>query len=100
MTDQACSIPIVSIHRLRQDFPGKKISFEAEFSVEDFWAGTRAIFQEFEAIGAVPISVKCSASGTVFCSVIDSGQDLQSFAQNIANRNDLSIVRWTTALNF
>jgi hypothetical protein len=32
--------------------------------------------------------------------VIDSGQDLQRFAQNIANRNDLSIVRWTTALNF
>jgi hypothetical protein len=98
MAASTVSVPAESINRLRESFPDKQICFEADFVVQDFWAGVRSILAEFAAIDAVPIHVKCTASGNVHCAVIDSGKDLQALAANIANRNDLEILRWTTRL--
>lgn len=98
MSTSCVGVPVESINRLRASFPGKEICFEADFVVQDFWSGVRSILAAFEAIAAVPVQVKCTGSGSVHCAVIDSGRDLQGLADNIANRNDLEILRWTTRL--
>lgn len=99
MANSPVVVPVDSINRLREAFPGKEICFEAEFSVREFWTGMRAILDELQAIDVVPISVKCSSNGSVHCSMIDRGKDLQRFAHNIASQDDLEVVRWTTRLN-
>ena len=99
MAASTVGVPVDSINRLRESFPGKQICFEADFTVQDFWTGLRGILDEFQAIDAVPTAVKCTGAGGVHCAVIDSGKDLQALAANIANRNDVEIVRWTTRLN-
>lgn|GEM_PF-5046365 len=98
MATTPVGVPVDSINRLRESYPGKEICFEADFAVQDFWNGVRTILEAFQAIEAVPVAVKCNGAGGVHCSMIDSGKDLQDLAAHIANRNDLEILRWTTRL--
>lgn len=94
------TIPVDSIHSLRESFPGKPLIFEIDLAVEDCWDGLEHLAGEFRRAGARLRLLRATQSGMISCTVVDGGSDLSQLAASLAPGRGISIAGWTTRIQY
>ncbi len=94
----AAVLPVDTIRRTRQDFPGRRLSYEIQLE-SDGWRGLAALAQACDAAGLKLVTLKCVANGNIFCALADDGSaDLDALARGVQAAGTVS--GWTTLVLF
>lgn len=94
------AIPVDSIQRLRDCFPGISLIFEIDLAVDDCWDGLEHLAGEFRRAGARLRLLRATQSGVISCTVVDGGSDLGQLAARFGQGQGVSISGWTTRIQY
>ncbi|MFO1175216.1 MAG: hypothetical protein U1E48_08420 [Paracoccaceae bacterium] len=90
----AAGVPVDHVLRTRRDFPGCRLSYEIQIEGAG-WRGLAALAEACDAAGLELLTLRCHASGTIFCALGDDGSaDLGLLARRLGQAGVLA--GWTT----